>query len=177
MFVPYDLGNNLICYLTLFSHSDIFMPKDATILKNALIMNKLIGFGTNTFNFVMSFMTSKGHSIKEGWPWTPLQSQEYSIVLKNILWNWVTKLSLGLAHEWYQKKIFGGTILICSWKCWNHIVVCLLSVLDLWWNYKESIGFSHLGFCIGVVLSDQKIFSHFGRYSTCSSAPVRFKAL
>ena len=36
IFVPYNLRNNLICYLTLFSNSDIFMPIEAAIVQNTL---------------------------------------------------------------------------------------------------------------------------------------------
>ena len=36
IFVPYDLRNNLIYYMTLFSHSDIFIPIEVAILKNTL---------------------------------------------------------------------------------------------------------------------------------------------
>ena len=36
IFVPYDLRNSLICYLALFSHSDIFIPIEEAILKNAV---------------------------------------------------------------------------------------------------------------------------------------------
>ena len=37
-----DLRNNLLCYLTLFMHSDILMPIEVVILENALYKKKLI---------------------------------------------------------------------------------------------------------------------------------------
>ena len=83
----------MISGTTLHYYSDIFMPIDATILKNALygVSDRVLEQTPWFFLYVLDVRKNqiKGDSIKERWPRTPPQSQDY----QSTLCYWVAKFA------------------------------------------------------------------------------------